>query len=541
MGYALLWASSLATSLLFVAVLLACIGRLQRRWLRHVLWCLVALGPLALYATITGFAIYCVFYENFGVPWAGAMVTTILFAIGALVLCQRGLRASGEPSGPSMAGTWPRGKLAVGFLVALALHLLTVGELDLAAKHQLAELRAEAGTLALSVAPAPVANRNNAALVYDQAFELLGPDGSWPKAWNEKWQRWAMPKQPDFDPKDAELREFLKQQASALALLHQAVERADCNFGHNYGRLSVGMLLPELSAIRSSTSLLMLEAKVKLADGEIRSALKNVNTMFAMAEHVVLEPIVVSLLVGASIDNMAVVELEEVLASGIASADDLATVTIDGTLSYRRSMERTFRTEEAVQLMMFYELGHQGSWGLVELKPSESYAPLSTSLYRIFMLPSDLEGHRRFSDSIRSLAAKPYHLSQDGFGESYATFHDYPSGIITQLLTPMLGLIVQEAAKADARRRVARLGLASYRYRAEHGNFPEKLTDLVPEFLLFIPQDPFDGKPLKFKPTEAGLVIYSIGPDMKDDDGAPYNKKLRTGDIAFSCRLREGQ
>ncbi len=41
------------------------------------------------------------------------------------------LRANSQPLLPSVAGNWPRGKLAVAFLVASALHLLTAGELEL--------------------------------------------------------------------------------------------------------------------------------------------------------------------------------------------------------------------------------------------------------------------------------------------------------------------------------------------------------------------------------------------------------------------------
>ena len=37
MGYILLWIESLGVSLLWVATLVACVGRLRRRWVRVVL------------------------------------------------------------------------------------------------------------------------------------------------------------------------------------------------------------------------------------------------------------------------------------------------------------------------------------------------------------------------------------------------------------------------------------------------------------------------------------------------------------------------
>jgi hypothetical protein len=48
-----------------------------------------------------------------------------------------------------------------------------------------------------------------------------------------------------------------------------------------------------------------------------------------------------------------------------------------------------------------------------------------------------------------------------------------------------------------------------------------------------VPQDLFDGKPLRMKKTDRGLLIYSIGPDEVDNAGAPMTEQ-ETGDIAFT-------
>ena len=50
MGYALLWIENLAVSLLLVATVLSCVGRLRRRWLRHALWMPVPVVLLLWYA-----------------------------------------------------------------------------------------------------------------------------------------------------------------------------------------------------------------------------------------------------------------------------------------------------------------------------------------------------------------------------------------------------------------------------------------------------------------------------------------------------------
>jgi hypothetical protein len=61
--------------------------------------------------------------------------------------------------------------------------------------------------------------------------------------------------------------------------------------------------------------------------------------------------------------------------------------------------------------------------------------------------------------------------------------------------------------------------LAVERYRLAHGQWPESLDSVVPEYLPAAPTDPFDGQPLRFRRLENGLVIYSVGLDLHDDGG----------------------
>ena len=94
-------------------------------------------------------------------------------------------------------------------------------------------------------------------------------------------------------------------------------------------------------------------------------------------------------------------------------------------------------------------------------------------------------------------------------------------GLMTSLILPATASAHEAAACADARRQALRLGLAAEEYRDRHGRFPKKLDDLVPDYISAVPVDPFDGKPMRMKRTDHGLIVYSIGPDMVDNGGAP--------------------
>ena len=59
-------------------------------------------------------------------------------------------------------------------------------------------------------------------------------------------------------------------------------------------------------------------------------------------------------------------------------------------------------------------------------------------------------------------------------------------------------------------------------YRLEHGAYPPTLNALVPGYLARVPDDPFAlSGPLHYKRSGSKYVLYSVGPDGKDDQGTP--------------------
>jgi hypothetical protein len=61
--------------------------------------------------------------------------------------------------------------------------------------------------------------------------------------------------------------------------------------------------------------------------------------------------------------------------------------------------------------------------------------------------------------------------------------------------------------------------LAVERYRQARGDWPASLDKLVPGYLAFVPLDPLDGKPLRYRRLADGVVVYSVGPDREDNGG----------------------
>ncbi len=63
--------------------------------------------------------------------------------------------------------------------------------------------------------------------------------------------------------------------------------------------------------------------------------------------------------------------------------------------------------------------------------------------------------------------------------------------------------------------------LALHVFRAEHGREADRLEELVPGVLPTVPLDPFTTRPLVYRSTEDGPLLYSLGPNRRDDGGEP--------------------
>lgn len=70
--------------------------------------------------------------------------------------------------------------------------------------------------------------------------------------------------------------------------------------------------------------------------------------------------------------------------------------------------------------------------------------------------------------------------------------------------------------------------LASRAYTMETGQYPASLDDLVPRYMDGVPDDPFDGKPLRY--SREKKVIYSVGMDLVDSGGREAQRGAPTGD-----------
>jgi hypothetical protein len=98
-----------------------------------------------------------------------------------------------------------------------------------------------------------------------------------------------------------------------------------------------------------------------------------------------------------------------------------------------------------------------------------------------------------------------------------------PSPLHVEQLTPN-PRTSWSAARNETRIFLLMTSLALRAFQAEHGQFPAQLSQLAPSYLKQIPTDPFGGgEPLHYRKSGNSYILYSVGPDSKDDGGKPID------------------
>src|SRR5947207_1417432 len=96
---------------------------------------------------------------------------------------------------------------------------------------------------------------------------------------------------------------------------------------------------------------------------------------------------------------------------------------------------------------------------------------------------------------------------------------------------PNCGTAWQTTAHNQALVNEAQIACALECYRLAHGDYPETLDALAPQFIAQIPHDIIGGEPLIYRQTIGGFfLLYSIGWNETDDDGKDGGTDFTEGD-----------
>jgi hypothetical protein len=101
---------------------------------------------------------------------------------------------------------------------------------------------------------------------------------------------------------------------------------------------------------------------------------------------------------------------------------------------------------------------------------------------------------------------------------SHHNFLDIGENLV-KVIAPSFGRTVSVQETSFVHHDLATVALALRVYQDEHGAFPASLAELSPGIVPALPPDGFAEAPFHYQRAGKGYVLYSVGPDGKDDGG----------------------
>ncbi len=294
------------------------------------------------------------------------------------------------------------------------------------------------------------------------------------------------------EPVAKAVSQCLTANQDCLSLLHEAAGIKDCRYEWDYAdpvndvpRYNV----PQQKRLISCARLLRLRTAADVDAGAVDSALTHIRDGLQLGRSLCREPGVMNYLLRIACYGTALDGLERTLSTLALPDEELAGLgetisSADATLNFWEAVgtEQCFTIELLRYPARHRPFGPVGAYlqilsdrGLASALENASIAMDATKLPSVQRLAE----FREMSDEV---------------DERMSSFH-------LDFLGTVEILPICRCAELDARISahfdLARTALAIERYRLATGKIPERLEELVPQYLRAVPTDPFDGQPIR--------------------------------------------
>jgi len=347
------------------------------------------------------------------------------------------------------------------------------------------------------------------------------------------------PRQSLDEKRSQELDDELQKVSEAVVAARRLADMPRGRYNLIWSKDAVFTLLPHLDAVEEVLRLLWLDAVHQTQHGDIEAALTSCRALLNTGRSIGDEPASASQVRRLRSQDYAMKSLERALAHGEPSHADL------------QALERLLQDESEQPLLLIAARGERAIWDqfLNVLKAGELDR---AALWWRYLTRRSVE----LEDALDKKRAHATH------GASLKYFNEYVENCKlrfeqqlhrqSRYSMPKLeecttlfegccfGGSIEDLLTLGFGRRLALIrsaitALAVERYRLQNRCWPDRLEDLVPNYLNSIATDPIDGHALRYRHLADGVVIYSVGLDRIDDGGNIERVKFKEPgtDIGF--------
>jgi len=333
-----------------------------------------------------------------------------------------------------------------------------------------------------------------------------------------------------------DLQFILAQQQAVLKELREAVGRPGVNFKIRYED-GLGLLLPKFSLFKGMARLFQVSALVELAAGNTDAACAEIVVLLELSRKTSSEPLLIATLVRQAVTQLALEPVWEGLVRHQWQEAHLR--RIEAALERANLVADAHRCLVGERSFMLAILGggsepggKEGPAGSVEARllrryPSGWRHQNQLAIARMFH-EAILPAYRPDGPSVDLAASEAVRDEWKIRGDWTRKRVWHPYRIFAQLLMPAIEGVATKTARNQAVVSQARVACVLERHRLTRGQYPLSLEALCPQFADRLPPDPVNGQPFRYRCVPEGYVLYSIGEDLVDDQGAPVAKERGT-------------
>jgi hypothetical protein len=323
---------------------------------------------------------------------------------------------------------------------------------------------------------------------------------------------------------------YLAEQAEHLAAVRLALRRPRCRFPV---KITDGYfaLLPYLARIKREAQNFRIVEALAVERGDVDSAISALEDIVRTGNALTEGPMLMDQLVRLACLTMVLDDSQRLL-----SQQPLSSVQLDRLEQFFRQCEaagalRSSLITERVLALNAFDMPFKSleQLGGTPGEDSPSMSERAEQVSRGFWVTTGLAvADRRLlletMEEAIDLSEKDSPAALDQYDKLFVRVAlevpRFPPKMYCAMLLPALSRLENRFGRFEACRRSALVAVTVQRFRlGHHGNLPNNLGSLMPNFLQQVPADPFDGQPLRFRPRQSGFVVYSVGLDRQDDGG----------------------
>ena len=341
--------------------------------------------------------------------------------------------------------------------------------------------------------------------------------------------------------------------SAALDKMREAIKLPKSRYPVDYTP-GPGTLLPHLGKLKGLATIVRYKSFLASGSDDTTNAVAEIENLVAMARTLDQEPDMIAQLVRIALIAIAGNSLDHCLNVNSLNESELAGLAIAFSQSEKTNlMGQALIGELAINTPVFQLVGSRSKSAVELVEGAQQVGGFSTHA-----LDSWLIHEPRFfraigfwdRDLLYFLSVMETNIALDAFSppRSLAAADNFEKAdlemerkhyYLSRLFVKGLSKAITKEVNSIALIRTSTSAIAVERFRLTHGQFPESLNELVPQFLSAVPGDPFDGQPLRYHRLANGYVVYSVGRDGHDDGGrekpADWNSSDKTTyDITFT-------